>query len=132
MNRLLLDTHILMWWAEGNRRLPARFRPAFASISPENPALIADISVLELACYVTDEKVELQISLREWLEQLTAPPLIERIPITAAVAEQAVKMPRRIHRDPADRIIMATALAVGATLVTCDRQIISSKIVPTL
>lgn len=70
--------------------------------------------------------------LRDWLEQMTAPPLVERVPISAAVAEQVVRLPQRFHKDPADKIIVATALATGATLVTCDRQIIASKIVPTL
>ena len=132
MTRFLLDTHILLWWGISHRSLPVRFREILASVSPANPVLIADVSVLELACLAFERKIEPQMPLREWLEQLTAPPLIERIPITAAVAEQVVKMPRRLHKDPADRIIMATTLAVGATLVTCDRQIISSKVVPTL
>lgn len=132
MTRLLLDTHVLLWWGISHRSLPTRFRELLASVSPQNPVLIADVSVLELACLAFERKIEPQMPLREWLDQLTAPPLIERIPIIAAVAEQVVKLPRRLHKDPADRIIMATALAHGATLVTCDRQIISSKIVPTV
>lgn len=129
---MLLDTHVLLWWGISHRSLPVRFREVLASVSPQDPVLIADVSVLELACLAFERKIEPQMALRERLEQLIAPPLIERIPITAAVAEQVLKLPRRIHWDPADRIIMATALAHGATLVTCDRQIISSKIVPTL
>ena len=132
MTRLLLDTHILLWWGLQHRNLPARFRPTLASISQQHPALIADVSVLELACLAHKRVIYPQMPLRDWLDQMTAPPLVERVPITAAVAVEVIKIPRTLHRDPADRIIVATALATGATLVTCDRQIIASRIVPTL
>jgi PIN domain nuclease of toxin-antitoxin system len=70
--------------------------------------------------------------LREWLEQATAPPLVQRLPISPAVAAEVATLPGSFHRDPADRIIVASARVVGATLLTQDRRIIEAEIVPTL
>jgi PIN domain nuclease of toxin-antitoxin system len=68
--------------------------------------------------------------LREWLEQATALPLVRRVEISPAVAAEVAALPATFQRDPADRIIVATARVLGAKLVTSDRAIIASKLVP--
>jgi PIN domain nuclease of toxin-antitoxin system len=69
---------------------------------------------------------------RDWLEAATAPPLVRRLGISPAVAAEVASLPETFHRDPADRIIVASARVLGATLLTQDRRIVDAAIVPTL
>jgi PIN domain nuclease of toxin-antitoxin system len=77
-------------------------------------------------------RIKLHLPLRDWLEQATAPPLVARLAITPAVAAGVAALPDSFHRDPADRILVATARVFGATLLTQDRRIIEAELVPTL
>jgi PIN domain nuclease of toxin-antitoxin system len=70
--------------------------------------------------------------LREWLEAAVAPPLVRRVSISPAVAAEVAILPDSFHRDPADRIIVASARTSGATLLTQDRRIIEAGLVETL
>ena len=81
---------------------------------------------------VSLRRIELDLPVRDWLEQATAPPLVQRLSITPAIAGEVAALPSTFHRDPADRIIVASARVTGATLLTQDRLIIDSGIVPTL
>ena len=67
---------------------------------------------------------------RGWLEAITAPPLIDRLNISPAV--EIAALPDSFHRDPGDRVIVASARVHGATLLTQDRRIIDAEIVRTL
>jgi PIN domain nuclease of toxin-antitoxin system len=72
------------------------------------------------------------VPLRAWLERATAAPLVHRVDLIPAVASEVGALPESFHRDPADRIIVATARFHGATVVTSDRRIIDSGVVPTV
>lgn len=130
--KLLLDTHILLWWLEGSSRLSSRQEQALREANPEQPLWIADISLWEIANLTCLRRIELSLPLREWLERAAAPPLVQCLPITPAVASGVAELPETFHRDPADRIIVASARALGATLLTQDRRILDSGLVPTL
>ena len=77
-------------------------------------------------------RIRLTIPLREWLEKAVAPPLVRRIGISPAVAAELAALPVSYHRDPADRILVATARVLGATLLTRDRRIVEAELVDTL
>lgn len=77
-------------------------------------------------------RIQLDRPLREWLETATAPPLVKRIGITPAIAAETASLPSTFHRDPADRVLVATARVLGATLLTVDERIVTSAIVPIL
>lgn len=93
---------------------------------------MADVTLWEIANLVNLGRIELRLSLRDWLERATAPPLVRRLPITPAVASEVASLPPEFHRDPADRLIVASARVLGATLLTQDRRIIDAGVVPTL
>jgi len=117
--------------ASGNRRLDggktgaphrgidgltmARGRPPSALPSQEPPS-----------------RIQLAMPLREWLEKAVAPPLVRRHGISPAIAAEVAALPDSFHRDPADRILVATARILGATLLTQDRHITESGLVETL
>jgi PIN domain nuclease of toxin-antitoxin system len=66
------------------------------------------------------------------LEAATAPPLVRRVSISPAVAAEVTELPATFHRDPADRIIVATARTAGAAVATMDVRIIESGLVETI
>ena len=130
--RLLLDTHILVWWFESSGRLTPGQDQAIAGAKNGKSMLVSDISLWEVATLVNLGRLSLTLPLRDWLEKATAGPLVERLPITPAVAAQVAALPDSFHRDPADRVIVSTALTENAILLTADARIIESGLVRTL
>lgn len=128
----LLDTHILLWWFTQSPRLPASYRTLLAQASPENPLWLSEISLWEIAMLHSLGRIELRLPLHEWLEKATAAPLVHRIGISPVIAAEVAALPETFHRDPADRIIVATARVLEATLLTCDQAIREARLVPVL
>lgn len=129
---LVLDTHVLLWWVDGSDRLPREHRRALDALSADRPAVVSDVSLLEIATLHRLGKVELALPLRDWLAAAVAPPLVRRFAITPAVAAETAALPEGFPRDPADRVIVATAKLLGATLLTRDRAITGSGVVPVI
>lgn len=125
--RYVLDTHVLVWWIEGSRKLPSSTRRLLDRESKKAPLWIADVSLWEIAALVETGRIRLAVPLRDWLERAVAAPLVAVHPITPAIAADVPSLP---PWDPADRMIVATARALGATLVTLDERIRESGVVP--
>lgn len=130
--KALLDTHILLWWFNATSRLSERQKSVLGSVVEEEPLWVSDITLWEIATLSSLGRIKLHLPLREWLEQASAPPLVQRMSITPAVAAEVAALPDSFHRDPADRIIVASARVLGATLLTQDDRIIQSGLVPVL
>ncbi len=128
----LLDTHVLLAWLEGGKRLSAAQRRLLRRATPERPLWVSDISLWEIAALCELGRIRLRLPLRDWLERAVAPPLVERVGITPAVAAEVAVLPATFHRDPADRILVATARVLGATLITGDDRLLECDLVPTL
>lgn len=128
----LLDTHILVWWLLDPKRLSAAQREIVGTAGAASPLIVSEISILEIATLYSLDRIELTLPLRNWLEKAVAPPLVRRQGISPAIAAEVAALPNWFHRDPADRTIVATARTLGATLLTQDRQIVESGLVPTL
>ena len=130
--KALLDTHILIYWLGEDERLSARQKEILEKASPENPLWVSDITLWEIATLYNLKRLSLPLPLRDWLEAATAPPLVQRVGISPAIAAAVAALPPSFHRDPADRIIIASAQLLGATLLTHDARLIRSGLVPTL
>ena len=130
--RYLLDTHILLWWLEDRDRLSADQRRLFDKAGIESPLGVSDITLWEVAMLENLGRIALTIPLREWLEEAVAPPLVQRIGISPAIAAEVARLPDSLHRDPADRLLLATARIAGLTLVTQDRRLVDAGLVPTM
>ena len=129
----LLDTHVLFWWVTEPARLAAAQRRALNQAETSNARLaISAISLWELAMLVKRGRIELPGPMDIWLGELEGDAAIAVIPITARVAFEAVQLGSRFLADPADRIIAATAICHGLTLVTADRRIRDAGEVPVL
>ena len=127
----LLDTHILLYWFSGSSHLTARESRIVDEASAESPLLLAGISLWEIATLYGLGRITLGLPLREWLERAAAPPLVRVVGISPAIAAAVAALPQTFHRDPADRIIVATAQLSAATLLTRDRRIIEAGVVAT-
>jgi len=96
------------------------------------PFGVSDITLAEIGCLVAAGRIHLARDLKTWLQQATAAPLVRLQRLTPAVIAEIANLPEGFHRDPADRIIVASARLENATLLTCDRKIIDSGAVATL
>ena len=130
--RALLDTHILLWWHGDRDRLSRDQRDIIEAAGANSPLEVSDISLWEVAMLHGLGRIRLNIPLREWLDKAVAPPLVRRHGISPAIAANLASLPDTFHRDPADRILVATARVLGATLLTRDRRIAEAALVDTL
>ncbi len=120
---ILLDTHSWLWWLSDPRLLSRAAKKAVEKAITEEGALVSSISVWEVAMLVARGRLELTLATEEWISQAEREPGIRFAPITNRVALRAVELPGSFHPDPADRLIVATALVHGATVVSKDEKI---------
>ena len=118
---ILLDTHVLIWQELGDLRLGPQARRVIARALQEDRAAVSAISFWEVGMRVQKGILDLFIDLGVWRRDLLDRGLIE-IPVDGGIATRAGLLPN-IHGDPADRIIVATALE-GHQLVTADGKIL--------
>ena len=118
---ILLDTHVLIWQELGDLRLGPQARRVIASALQEDRAAVSAISFWEVGMRVQKGRLDLFFDLGVWRRDLLDRGLIE-IPVDGGIATRAGLLPN-IHGDPADRIIVATALE-GHQLVTADGKIL--------
>lgn len=118
---VLLDTHVLLWWALDPDRLSSA---AVASLQAMERfgGFASAISIWELGVKVQRGKLDLGISITEFTRRLQKSSLLELVPVTAAVWLRSLELPWD-HRDPADRVIVATALLQDVPLLTADTEI---------
>jgi PIN domain nuclease of toxin-antitoxin system len=117
--RLLLDTHILLWWAGGDRRLSKDVRAAIASAG--NEIAVSAATFWELA--IKQQLRRIEIDLQDLHQAVKADGFIE-MPIEIADTLQLHRLPD-LHRDPFDRLLIAQSIESGSRLVTRDEQILS-------
>ena len=125
MSALLLDTHIWLWYAEGNteRLKPASVKKLDAARKDEG-LLVSAISVWEVGVLHARGRIQLSAPLRDWVDKALAPPGITLIPLDAATAVESTLLPGKPHGDPADRFLIAATRIKGAVLATRDENII--------
>ncbi|MGB5230273.1 MAG: type II toxin-antitoxin system VapC family toxin [Desulfoprunum sp.] len=120
---LLLDTHVLVWLDEGSHRLGANALQAIIEALPAGQLGVATISFWEIAMLIEKNRLTMQTALDVWRSDLLQAGLVE-FPLQGTTALRAGQL-QMFHGDPADRIIVATAIENGATLVTADEKILS-------
>jgi PIN domain nuclease of toxin-antitoxin system len=117
--KYLLDTHAVLWIAESSPRLSPKVR-ALAAHSDADAFGVAAISLLEIARKAHTGEIDLQPDAASWLDDLAH--RFRILPLTPAIAWRSVQFDWE-HKDPADRLICATALEHKLTLVTHDKEI---------
>jgi PIN domain nuclease of toxin-antitoxin system len=125
----LLDTHAWIWWVQADPRLDRRTIAALDALPPDDRPAVCDISLWEVAMLVALSRLTLGEPLESWLEAAADPRTVQVLPVTPAIAAEVARLPTTFHRDPADRLIVASCRVLGLSLVTRDRAITTARLV---
>lgn len=121
---IVLDTHALIWWVSDPARVPAKARRLLdAAVNAGEQIAVSSISIWEVAMLVDRGRLTLTLALDVWIRQVESLSFLSFHSVDNRIAARAVRLDDFPHRDPADRIIAATALELGATLVTADARL---------
>lgn len=125
LQELVLDTHVWFWAIDGRRdQLNHRAIDAIDQAASARRLAISAISVWEIAMLAKKGRLSLATSVRQWVEASLRPPGARLIPVGAGIALDSTMLPGLDHhKDPADRMIIATARKHG-TLLTCDGRLL--------
>jgi PIN domain nuclease of toxin-antitoxin system len=125
---ILLDTQVVVWLAFQPDLLSPAAAKAVIAARVQDGVAISDKTLWEIAMMVSRRRVEIRGTLIDFLRATEDEALV--LPVDSAVAERSMAFGPRYPKDPADRIIGATALVYGLPLVTVDKAIRGSGEVP--
>jgi PIN domain nuclease of toxin-antitoxin system len=121
---ILLDTHILIWWVSGDRgQLSTSALAAIATELQGGRIFVSSISAWEVAMLVGHGRLALALDVTAWLAVVEEVEALKFVSIDNEIGVKAVELPGEFHKDPADRIIVATARKLGVAVVTADEKI---------
>ncbi len=123
MEVIVLDTHILIWWLSNPEKLSSEAAKAIRDAGNKDKIFVSAISVWELAMLIAKGRLALTMDVRDWVYKVESMTSVHFVPVNNDIALRSVWLPGELHNDPADRIIIATAMSLNAALVTSDEKI---------
>ena len=120
---LLLDTHAWFWAIEAPENLGPQCRVALES--PDNELFVATISTVEFGQLQASQRIEFKGTLESWVRRGTEALGLQTVTLSQAIALLAYALPGRFHKDPVDRLLVATAIHHGFMIVTADDRILT-------
>jgi PIN domain nuclease of toxin-antitoxin system len=122
---LLLDTHVLIWTLEGDaRRVGRAARTRLARAEAQDAIRVSPVTLFEVTALHGAGRIRLSRPIGEWLEDALADGRVRVAELTTAMAIEAGAIPRTALEDPLDRLLVATARQLEATVLTSDRRIL--------
>jgi len=123
-DRLLLDTHVALWLDSGDDRLRASTRALIDDCWQNGGTIfLSAVTAWEIALLVDTGRIDLDIPVEAWIERFLERPGIEAVPLSHRAASRSYQLHHLEHRDPADRLLIATAIELACPLVTYDERI---------
>jgi PIN domain nuclease of toxin-antitoxin system len=120
---VLLDTHVWVWWLSGSDRLSRREAASLDDLAAKGQLRLAAISLWEVQMAFSKGRFVPQDGFERWLRVAAAPETIQVLPLDVPVALALNSLPERLHADPANRLIVATARAYRCELATHDETL---------
>lgn len=124
MNRLLLDTHVWLWLANGDKSLTVSSRNLINKAAEEGEIYVSAISAWEISMLEVKGRITLKQPCSVWMEMALDVANLHMLPLSIPIAVESCRLPGHFHEDPADRIIVATARIEHLTLLTRDNRIL--------
>jgi PIN domain nuclease of toxin-antitoxin system len=126
MNGYLLDTHVWVWAQTGETdKFRRELRKELERSQAHRQVYVSAISVLELARLVSLGQRTLPCSIDDFVAQAFGEGMLLLLDLTPRILIDSTRLPGVIHRDPADRLLVATARAHGLALITRDKQLLT-------
>jgi PIN domain nuclease of toxin-antitoxin system len=119
---IVLDTHAWVWWLGAPERLSKKARAEIDQAADQHSAFVSSISAWEVAFLVERGRLDLAMPVERWLRKAESVAGVEFVPVDNDVGVRSVRLPEYRHSDPADRMILATAMRLGAQVVSRDRR----------
>ena len=123
---IVLDTHALLWWVtQDTKALSPAARQIINDEQQCGQILLSSISAWEIALLVSKRRIGLSMDVEAWLALVAKIGTVRLVPVDNEIALESVQLPGEFHKDPADRIIVATARKHAALLITIDDKILA-------
>ena len=130
---LVIDTHVLVWWVGATGNLSDNSRRAIEhTLDEEGEVIVSSISAWEVAMLVHKGRLLLSMEVERWLGEVAAIDGVRFYPVDNEVAAKSAILPGEFHKDPADRMIVATARKLAVPLVTADEKMLHYEHVKTI
>lgn len=130
---IVLDTHTLIWWVSGDTaQLSAAAMGIINAEQSDGEILVSSITAWEIAMLVAKERIALSMDVAQWLDVVSQIDNVRFVPIDNEISVKSTELPGEFHKDPADRMIVATARKFAAPLVSADEKIRSYPHVKTI
>lgn len=128
--KILLDTCAILWAVASPAELSPRAKKSL--LDKESEILVSPMSCSEIACLVDNKRITLDRHWKLWFRNFVEENGWTVMPIDLPIVEEAYSLPGNFHRDPADRILVATTRLFQASILTADRRILEYPHVPSI
>lgn len=130
---IILDTHVLLWWVSGSDLLSAAANKVIKrTLTKGSEIIISSISAWEISMLISKGRLVLSMDVESWLDEVAQIEGVRFVPVDNEIGIKSTALPGEFHKDPADRLIVATARKLAIPLVTADDKIISYEYVKTI
>jgi PIN domain nuclease of toxin-antitoxin system len=121
---VLLDTHIWLWWLLGDGPLSKKERDALDHLAESSEIALSSVSIWETEMLNRKNRIQLLPDLETWLSEATHPSFCTVLPVDTELVIAQRMLPEYFHGDPADRLIVTTAMMADVPLATYDSRIL--------